>query len=204
MNIFILLIGFPGVGKLAIAKELSPLFSAKIVDNHWFNNPILRLIDDDGTSPLPNGIWEYTGRVRQAVLDAIVAYGAPSANFIFTHAGIEGDERSMRTFQQIAAAAQQRQALLVPIRLLCDEDELARRISTPARRVHLKSIDVEASRERSRRACVLDPQHQNTLVLDVTFASPGESADAIRNHVLNAASSRNVATISAAGDGMEQ
>ncbi|ACI55508.1 adenylate kinase family enzyme [Rhizobium leguminosarum] len=185
MNIFILLIGFPGVGKLAIAKELSPLFPAKIIDNHWFNNPILRLLDDDGKSPLPEGIWEYTGRVRQAVLDAIVAYSAPTANFIFTHAGIEGDPRSMRTFQQIAAAAQQRQALLVPIRLLCDEDELARRISTPERRVHLKSIDVETSRERSRRACVLDPQHQNTLILDVTFASPQESAAAIRNHVLN-------------------
>jgi len=93
----------------------------------------------------------------------------------------------MRTFQQIAAAAQQRQALLVPIRLLCGEDELARRISTPERRAHLKSIDVEASRERSRQACVLDPQHQNTLVLDVTFASPQESAAAIRNHVLNVA-----------------
>ena len=85
MNIFILLIGFPGVGKLAIAKELSPLVPAKIIDNHWFNNPILRLLDDGGTSPLPEGIWEYTGRVRQAVLDAIVAYSAPSANFIFTH-----------------------------------------------------------------------------------------------------------------------
>ncbi|OHV25114.1 chloramphenicol phosphotransferase [Rhizobium sp. RMa-01] len=189
MNIFILLIGFPGVGKLAIAKELSLLFPAKIIDNHWFNNPILGLLDDDGTSPLPEGIWEYTGRVRQAVLDAIVAYSAPSANFIFTHAGIEGDQRSIRTFQQIAAAAQQRQALLVPVRLLCDEDELARRISTPARRVHLKSIDTEASRKRSRQACVLDPQLQNTLVLDVTFASPQESAAAIRDHVLNAAGS---------------
>ncbi|MBY4589154.1 chloramphenicol phosphotransferase [Rhizobium redzepovicii] len=186
MNIFILLIGFPGVGKLAIAKELSPLVPAKIIDNHWFNNPILRLLDDGGTSPLPEGIWEYTGRVRQAVLDAIVAYSAPSANFIFTHAGIDGDQRSMRTFQQIAAAAQQRQALLVPVRLLCDEDELARRISTPARRAHLKSTDAEASRKRSRQACVLDPQHQNTLVLDVTFASPQESADAIRNHVSEA------------------
>lgn len=99
MSVFILLLGFPGVGKLTIARELSPLLDAKVIDNHWFNNPILRLLDDDGATPLPNGIWEYTGRVRQAVLDAIVAYGPPTANFIFTHAGIEGDERSNRTFQ---------------------------------------------------------------------------------------------------------
>lgn len=83
MGVRIVLIGFPGVGKLTIAKELSAMVSAKIVDNHWVNNPILRLLDEDGTAPLPKGIWEFTGRFRQTVLDAITAY-APSANFIFT------------------------------------------------------------------------------------------------------------------------
>jgi hypothetical protein len=115
MGVRIVLIGFPGVGKLTIAKELSAMVSAKIVDNHWVNNPILRLLD--GTAPLPKGIWEFTGRVRQTVLDAITAY-APSANFIFTHAGLEGDERSLRTFQQIAGAAEGCDAVLVPVRLL--------------------------------------------------------------------------------------
>ncbi|EJZ18659.1 AAA family ATPase (plasmid) [Rhizobium sp. Pop5] len=187
MKLFVLLMGFPGVGKLTIARELSPHFAAKIIDNHWFNNPILRLIDDDGTAPLPSGIWEYTGRVRQAVLDAIVAYGPPSVNFIFTHAGIEGDERSIRTFQQIADAARQCEALLVPVRLLCDEEELARRITTPARRERLKSIDAQASRERSRRAQVFDPQHRFTLNLDVTSKTAEASAAAIRDHVLSVA-----------------
>ncbi|GLR60602.1 hypothetical protein GCM10007919_53310 [Rhizobium indigoferae] len=70
MGVFVLLLGFPGVGKLTIAKELGSLLSAKIIDNHWFNNPILRLLDEDQTAPLPEGVWEYTGRVRQAVLDA--------------------------------------------------------------------------------------------------------------------------------------
>ena len=47
MSVFVLLLGFPGVGKLTIAKELGSLISAKIVDNHWFNNPILRLLDEE-------------------------------------------------------------------------------------------------------------------------------------------------------------
>ena len=117
MGVRIVLIGFPGVGKLTIAKELSAMVSAKIVDNHRVNNPILRLPDEDGTAPLPKGIWEFTGRVRQTVLDAITAY-APSANFILTHAGLDGDERSLRTFQQIAGAAEGCDAVLVPVRLL--------------------------------------------------------------------------------------
>ncbi|ABC93918.1 hypothetical conserved protein (plasmid) [Rhizobium etli CFN 42] len=184
MKLFILLLGFPGVGKLTIARELSPLLTAKVIDNHWFNNPILRLLDDDGTTPLPKGIWEYIGRVRQAVLDAIVAYGPPSANFISTHAGIEGDERSNRTFQQIAGAARECEALLVPVRLLCDEEELARRVATPARRDRLKSIDAQASREKSRRAQVLAPQHPFALNLDVTSKTAEASAAAIHAHIL--------------------
>ncbi|MBN9981562.1 AAA family ATPase [Rhizobium laguerreae] len=182
MTVFVLLLGFPGVGKLTIAKELASLLSAKIVDNHWFNNPILRLLDD--AAPLPKGVWEYTGRVRQAVLDAITAYSGPSGNFIFTHAGVEGDERSMRTYQQFFDAAGQCAAVFVPVRLLCAEEELARRVSSPARRDHLKTTDVETSRNRSQQAVVLDIPHQHALTLDVTFMSPSESAAAIRDHVV--------------------
>ncbi|MGO6761239.1 chloramphenicol phosphotransferase [Rhizobium ruizarguesonis] len=183
MSVFVLLLGFPGVGKLTIARELGSLISAKIVDNHWFSNPILRLLDEEGTAPLPKGVWEYTARVRQAVLDAITAYSGPSANFIFTHAGVEGDERSARTYQQFVDAATQR-AAFVPVRLLCAEEELARRVSSPARRDHLKTTDVETSRSRSQKAVVLDIPHPNALTLDVTFRSPLESAAAIRDHVV--------------------
>ncbi|QIO43706.1 chloramphenicol phosphotransferase [Rhizobium leguminosarum bv. trifolii] len=169
MGVRTVLLGFPGVGKLTIAKELSAMVSAKIVDNHWVNNPILRLLDEDGTAPLPKGIWEFTGRFRQTVLDAITAY-APSANFIFTLPAWR--------------AAEACDAVLVPVRLLCDEEDLARRVSNPERGQRLKSTDVAASRDRSRRAGVFDPLHPNTLVLDVTSASPGKTAIAIREQIL--------------------
>lgn len=184
MRVFVLLMGFPGVGKLTIANELSTLVSAKVIDNHWFNNPIFRLLDDDGIAPLPNGISEYTGRIRQVVLDAIVAYSPTSASFIFTQALVEGNQGSIRTFEQIAGAAQQSAASLIPIRLLCDEDELARRVSTPTRREQLKSIDARASRQRSRNARVFDPQHPFTKDLDVTSKSARTSAAAIQQHVI--------------------
>lgn len=183
-GIFLLLIGFPGTGKLTIAKRLSPLFSAKIIDNHWVNNPVLGVLDHDPTKPLPPDIWEQTGRVRQAVLDTIVAFAEPSANFIFTHFAIQGDARSQRTFGQIADAAGRRGSLLVPVRLLCEAEELARRVAIPERRERLKSVNAEASRERSMMLQVLDPQHPHTLDLDVTALSAAESADVVRRHVL--------------------
>ena len=184
MRVFVLLMGFPGVGKLTIANELRTLVSAKVIDNHWFNNPIFRLLDDDGMTLLPDGISEYTGRIRQVVLDAIVAYSPPSASFIFTQALVENNEGSLRTFQQISVAAQQCSTPLIPVRLLCDEDELARRVSTPARRERLKSIDARASRRRSRRAQVFNPQHPFTADLDVTSKSAEASAAAIQKHVI--------------------
>jgi hypothetical protein len=117
------------------------------------------------------------------VLDTIVEFTAPSASFIFTHAGIQGDERSRRTFRQIADAAEQRGSLLVPVRLVCEAEELARRVAMPERRERLKSVNAEASRERSRTVEVLDPEHANTLNLDVTAMSAEESADAVHRHV---------------------
>jgi len=187
MGVFVLLIGFPGVGKLTIAQELRTLISAKIVDNHWFNNPILRLLNEDGTTELPKEIWNFTGQVRQVVLDAIATYSSHSANFIFTHAGVEGDERSTRTYQQFVEAARKCEAVFVPVRLLCAEDELARRVSSPARSEHLKSTSADTSRIRSKNAQVLDLPHRHTLTLDVTLTSPSESAVAIHDHVLRVA-----------------
>lgn len=70
------------------------------------------------------------------------------------------------------------------MRLLCDEEELARRVATPARRDRLKSIDAQASREKSRRAQVLAPQHPFTLNLDVTSKTAEASAAAIHAHIL--------------------
>ncbi len=63
-----LLTGFPGTGKLTVAGALRDLLEAdgetvRVVDNHWINNPILGLIDQDGITPLPQGVWERVGEV---------------------------------------------------------------------------------------------------------------------------------------------
>ena len=52
-NIFLYLLGFAGTGKLTIARAFARSVGAKVVDNHWINNPIFGLIDPDGVSPLP-------------------------------------------------------------------------------------------------------------------------------------------------------
>jgi len=187
-NMLVLLIGFPGVGKLTIARELGQLLPARVVDNHWINNPVLRLLDDDGYGKLPDAVWEQTAKVRQAILDTIATLCDPKANFVFTNAGVHGDPRSAASYRQVRDAADRRQAKFLPVRLICDEDELLRRISSPERREQLKSIDAEAAQLRFRTAAVLDPEHPDGITLDVTNSTPAESARSIQDHLANRAS----------------
>lgn len=178
-RIFLSLIGFPGVGKFTIAQKLGATLSARVIDNHWINNPILALLDDDGRSTLPDAVWEQTAKVRQAVLDTVATLSNPVANFIFTYSGIQGSARSLASYQQMKGAADRRDALFIPVRLLCDEAELIRRVTSPDRRNRLKSIDPEAARRLSQTATVFDPKHPNGLTMDVTAISAEKSAMAI-------------------------
>jgi hypothetical protein len=95
------LVGFPGVGKLTIAQTLERLTEAQIVDNHWINDPILRLVPHDSATPVTEAVWSLVARVRGAVLEAIVTVAPPTQNFIFTYAGSDEDPTDVRRSKNI-------------------------------------------------------------------------------------------------------
>jgi DUF438 domain-containing protein len=182
-NLFIYLVGFAGTGKLTIAHAFAPLIDAKVIDNHWINNPIFGLIDPDGMTPLPDAVWVQAAKVREAVLETIATLARPEANFVFTHEGVEGDPVDRAIFESIRSTAARRGACFVPVRLLCEEGELVRRIQSPERAGMFKCIDPADAINKSRHHTVLDPMLPATLTLDVTTLSPEESAAAILAHV---------------------
>jgi predicted kinase len=143
-NIFLYLLGFAGTGKLTIARAFARSVGAKVVDNHWINNPIFGLIDPDGVSPLPDAVWSQTAKVREAVLETIATLAKPGANFVFTHDGIEGERYDADVWRGIQSAAARRGARLIPVRLVCNDDELVRRIQSDRSRA-------DAQMHRSRR-----------------------------------------------------
>jgi len=180
-NTFIYLFGFAGSGKLTIAKEIAERWDCVLVDNHHVNNVIFALIDIDqhGQGELPEAVWDHVMRVRQAAMDAIRDLARPGRNFIFTNELIEGVDRHAVFFHDIAELAKDRGAYLLPVRLLVDADELARRIMSPEREEKLKLTNPDVALEKAENEEVFRPEGYDYMELDVTSLEPADSAQRI-------------------------
>ena len=182
-NTFIVLIAFAGTGKYTIGRALAERTGARLIDNHLINNPIFKVVNADGVSPLPQAVWDKVSKIRRLVYEAIREISPPGLSFIFTLELRESDLNAHRAFLDLQELATARESLLVPVRLLCDVEELCRRVSDPARMHQLKEISAELARKKMSKHTVLNPQHENTRIIDVTAKSPSESADAILHEI---------------------
>ena len=175
---FIYLFGFAGSGKLTIAKAIAERWDSIVVDNHHVNNVIFELIDLDqhGQGTLSDEVWDHVMRVRQAAMDAIRYLARPGRNFVFTNELIEGVDRHHVFFLEVAKVAADRGALLLPVRLAVDADELARRIASPEREEKLKLTNPDVAVARAQSQEVFRPEGYDYMDLDVTALAPEESA----------------------------
>ena len=175
---FIYLFGFAGSGKLTIAKAIAERWDSIVVDNHHVNNVIFELIDIDqhGEGELSDEVWDHVMRVRQAAMDAIRYLARPGRNFVFTNELIEGVDRHHVFFLEVAKVAADRGALLLPVRLAVDPDELARRIASPERVEKLKLTNPDVAVARTQNEEVFRPEGYDYMDLDVTTLAPEESA----------------------------
>jgi len=179
-NVFVYLIGPPGVGKYSVARVLAEQIPARLVDNHYWNNPIFEIIEPDGKTPLPDSVWGLTDAVRSAVLEAIATLAPPERSFVFTHAVADdgGHPLDRRIAEQILNTARRRGADTLVVRLSCDETALALRIASPTRAARLKHRDASrAGHYTSLRPFI--PLHEWVMELDTTKLSAMEAADAI-------------------------
>jgi deoxyadenosine/deoxycytidine kinase len=184
-NTFIVLIGFAGTGKYTIGRELCERTGAKLIDNHLINNPIFKVVEADGITPLPPGVWDKVKTIRAIVYDAIRELSPPDLSFVFTIELIEGKPGEQKAFEDLANLAEVRNSLFVPVRLVCDVDELCRRITSPGREAMLKAISPEGARKKSSESEILKTDDPNQLTIDVTRKSPSESTDDILDEISN-------------------
>ncbi|HEY5338458.1 MAG TPA: hypothetical protein VIJ85_09660 [Rhizomicrobium sp.] len=178
----VVLLGFPGTGKLTIARKLAAILDAIVIDNHWINNPIFGVIEPDGKKPLPESVWARTREIRVAVLETIATLSRPERTFLLTYSAIEGEAYDIASLELMQKAAADRGSAFIPIRLLCSDVELRRRVVMEDRRKSMKMTSPELL-EKYRDKTVLDTRHPHQMTLDVSALSADESATQIAAHV---------------------
>ncbi|WP_332719597.1 AAA family ATPase [Pelagibacterium mangrovi] len=180
MSAIIYLIGYPGVGKLTIARALATMTGARLVDNHLVNNVALSLLPDP--NDVSERVWEEIRQIRDAALRIIAWHADPGQSFILTNVMLEApDDRAL--LAQVELTASRRGSVFVPVVLDCAVEENMARLTAPGRAENLKETDRETAMRRRRSEPLLGFIHANRLDLDVTRLSPEAAAGRIVAHM---------------------
>ena len=190
-NTIIYLIGIPAVGKYTVAKELSRITSAKVVDNQLINNPIFSVVGYDGTDAFqfPPEAWKQIDKIRRAVLIAI-RNCPPNESFVFTNVLDADDPADLVCYKRIERVAKQRGARFFPVWLTCDAKVIRKRKASPDRKARLKDIDLSNISRWVNEFEVLKIDHPNSLELDTSHQAAKETARRILTHVQTSAESK--------------
>ncbi len=182
-NVIVYLVGPPGVGKYTVGKAVAERLSAKLLDNHYWSNPIFEVVEPDGT-PFPAGVWDRANDVMTAVLETVALYGPAGRNYVFTHAVSDpgGHALDWVIAGQILWVAERRQASLLVVRLACGEGQLRERISNDERRLRFKTTN--AGQAQAMAALPPFPiNHDWVLDLETSSLSALEAAEQIEAEV---------------------
>jgi hypothetical protein len=172
MSVLVHINGWPGCGKLTIARLLAQQLNARLIDNHTLINPADALLRRDDPS-----YWPMRRAVRSLVFEYAVRlpFDVP---LVCTNAlgDIESDRAHFAEYRALASA---RNAKLIPVTLECELEENVRRLSAAGRAELLKLTDVEILRDARRSYELYRPNDLPSVDLDVTRLAPEQAARAL-------------------------
>lgn len=181
-NTIVYLIGHPGTGKTTIAHEIAKHPNFIPIDNHTFNNTVFPFVRTDGSTPMPEKIWDATKEIRRIALDIMVTIGNRDNSYISTNCLYDDDESDQAIYKSLMDAASQMDAAFVPAILTCTEQANIKRLSGEGREERMKMTDTSGLIEM-RKDSLLNPDHPHQLELDVTQLTAKEAADIILQHL---------------------
>lgn len=178
---FVYINGYPGVGKLTVARELERILpTSKVYDNHLLIDPIAQLVDR--SSPEYDTIRT---SLRRLILDVIaMSESTRGTTWIFTDSRCTNEVGS-NAVQDFVDAAKKRGVPFTPVIMTCDPEENARRIVDEGRgkggRTKLRDTDVLISIREQEVMYRLGGESE--LELDVSNLGPREAAQRILDHI---------------------
>lgn len=174
-----LLYGYPGTGKLTVANQLVSTLNGqgrttRLVDNHTINDPVFRVVDADGKTPLGPVVWGQIGKVREAVLEVMEQVSPFDWSFVFTNVLLD-DPEDLAWMERYADLAAKRDSRFLLVKLTIDQAENERRIAIPERRERLKMTSIDGLREMRESHRLPHPGEHELLEINVTEISPWDA-----------------------------
>ena len=159
------LIGLPGVGKYTVASAMARLAAERgqrlvVVDNHYVNNVIFGLVGVDGRTPLAPAVWARVAEVAEVaeiVFTTVETLSPRGWSFVFTNYLDHSSAEDHRWYRRVRQVANARGSRFVPVRLVCEPDELCRRVASPERSGRLKLVDPVTVRQLAMTRRLLEP-----------------------------------------------
>jgi chloramphenicol 3-O-phosphotransferase len=185
-NVIIFITGISGVGKRTIGDAICKLDQSftNVTPDDWMT-PILRLLGDDASTlySLTAEGWNAVNQVRDAIFDTIAHICPREANFVINEELREDNEWHKRFYARIEQMAKEKQATLIPVRLVCDLPVLLERVVSEDRKNYrFKPRDAKEIQERALSTETFKSGSKYELTLDATNLLPEESAAKILEH----------------------
>ena len=142
------LFGYPGTGKLTIAKEIVRLLTGRgepcaRLDNHATHNLVWQLIPPERKFDPP--VLARVFELRKVLLDAAAELTSDAHSIVFTNFLPPGREPTI--VDPHRALARHLGKTLVAVELTLDRAEILRRVGNPDRVTNLKLTDVERAEQ---------------------------------------------------------
>lgn len=171
--------GIAGTGKKTIGEAITHQDNTfKLAHHHGWIDPVLKLFGTDASVwyELDEKGWAALNQARDVIFNTIANVCSKTSNFIITFEMLANNPYHREFFEKVCILAKKREAKLIPVRLICDLDELLSRLQQPDRKSYLKTQDIELIKNRYNAEKVFFSEMSHELTLDVTNITPIESA----------------------------
>lgn len=183
--------GIAGSGKMTIGEAIikqNPSFKLVTPDSSF--GSILKLLgepsyDDKVMWSLDAKGWAAVNQALDVTLYTIAEVCPEETNFVITSEMLTNNPYHQSYFERVQRAAAKRSAILTPVRIICELDELLERVQNKSRLAYFKTRNIELIKKRFSENEVFQSHMPNELTINVTNSTPTESAEKILEWVVD-------------------